>query len=454
MANLRRKAQSQPTRVRKSARLRDPGGLLSASTQVVASVSSTPHQAHTGGASQGIVQHLLDPASSAVLYLTFDYGTTTATGIVNIIPSDTPHSRLALAPYHVEPVQHQNFVHSEVGILHEPDLAQGDTRYRLIFGRELQNQLQSGACTRDHVFNMLKYEGVSDSELEKCSFEDAADMIFLKKRNREKLSEYSLPLVVHVDYGDSSGTSVRTICEPEDLLVEFFRYFCHLLKQTIRKNYHISEQDLEGILNNPDKVMFGASLPTIWPDATIEHYGDLLRKSGFPQTITLSEAKSAAIFAAITENAKFQSQMELLGPENALALVLGTVTLLADLGGGTADIASIRQYENCEKVRLGEPVPARGSMCGSHRMNRIFLSQMKLEWIGAGYWEALVNELKAQGVPETVFIERLLDGFEQVKINFDNQSDQYAVIMPNVRLPEGFVLPDVVIRSNSFYLRR
>ena len=172
--------------------------------------------------------------------------------------------------------------------------------------------------------------------------------------------------------------------------------------------------------------------------------------SGFPdRTVTLSEPKCVAVYDAINKNETFHRNVAVSGLEKALADILDTANVGLDLGGGTADVACTQTYKYGDSVKLGELVPARGSMAGSHGMNRIFLEEVRHK-IG-DYWDALLRQM---GVQECVLLDRLSAGFESIKINFRNAPTTYRVGLGALRWPASYSIPDINVIQVSLAFER
>jgi hypothetical protein len=217
-----------------------------------------------------------------------------------------------------------------------------------------------------------------------------------------------------------------------------------LLLEKQQKDLGISDEHLMGVFR---KSRIAVPLPTMWGPATINRFLSMLKESGYPETtITVSEGKSAALFEILSPDCAISRDIEEMG-DKALTKYSKTAIVLVDGGKGTLNITVLVPYQLGARVRVREIVKPIGSFSGSHRLNRLFLAEVKR----IIPWQRFVQQLD---ISEEAFEDFLDTRFERIKEQFRNQAASHEIRKDGLRLPEGQDFGDIKVEGNKLKIER
>jgi hypothetical protein len=395
-------------------------------------------------APSGLVSAILNSQSTVEPFITLDLGTSSSKICLTTRDVNTTHHMLRQTePTQILGYKQKPYISSDVGIRRD-DSHQGATPYRLVFGSELEQGLECGDFNPEDVFRCLKNEIVETGGIDSPMEGIAEDVAQLQARNGKKLDQSPSPLDVRVQYPRDDQVHIRRIKEPTDLLTEVWRYPRELLLEKQQKDLGTSDEHLMRVFR---KSRIAVPLPTMWGPATINRFLSMLKESGYPETtITVSEGKSAALFEILSPDCAISRDIEEMGDE-ALTKYSKTAIVLVDGGKGTLNITVLVPYQLGARVRVREIVKPIGSFSGSHRLNRLFLAEVKRIIT----WQRFVQQLD---ISEEAFEDFLDTRFERIKEQFRNQTASHEIRKDGLRLPEGQDFGEIKVVWNKLKVER
>ena len=320
---------------------------------------------------------LFDPEEDAMLYVGIDHGTKFSSmcwGIRGRPKGDEAQD--LLQPDDWACINHESRkIPMEVGLFHDGN------HFQMYIGSDLEYARKIGIVQEIDIVEGVKLAMLFNER--RFGSEEMQEGLELMEGKLDSIFNLlgGWPQNVSIRLPFRQFTYTQMVKSARDILYLSQLYLVSLLKENLRRRNGYSYAEVDFIF--AEKTVIGISVPSCWPNTVIDKYSMLWQDAGLrPNTIILSEAKSAAAFSVYRSLRMSKNKYQRSAVDDScerLENLSSTLTILSDTGGSTTDVASvaIAVSSTARLPRFVELVDSVGSLSGSFCLTQKFRSRLQ-----------------------------------------------------------------------------